>query len=1116
MSTLQQPRSGEGGGRNKTKKSGQNTGDSNANKKSDNKTEKEKNNAKPTAEQIRIAQIVDIKSESDDPKMKEKVANLMEMTQRSEDDVCCALYECDNDLNRAVIFLFETLPVGAFETSSKKKKNRLTSANNDTSGEGDGWGNESSNSNPNGQNHNQDARERSRSHGGMRGGRGGTDSRGWRGRENRDNDRSNSNFGNKDNWRTTGPGGGGGGGRDRDGGSRGGRGGRGGGFGGRGGRGGRMGPRTGTGSRDYNRDRNNPRQNDNPPEVDSWDSNQITTEINTWGDWDNEEYTGSLADTKVFTPSVSQSQNVSSDLSTSQNALEQQLLQSLQDDLVVSSTSTAAAAAVNNNSVQFSEIHTKPQQHDMRQSLEMSQLNTSSGSLSAEQSQYFNSLTQNNGGPQSVGVVNAFQSPPMQYASSYGSNSYGDQVGGAQVATRKPTKARVPPPSKIPATAVEMPGDALNNIQYLDVQFGGLDFGNEESFDTLSEKFSQTNIDPTQQNVGPADVPNDYQTKSSVQQSALVSGASVNAASGHPTSQIVENLSTTFSQRTNQNQQSTNVNSGLNVSNSSSSGLEQLSKPEHFNQANNSTTSSAYQNVSSYSASANNKPNIYQASQAPQGYASSNYSNTQASSNNVYPQAPNTYSTYNSASVNSYQQNNASNNNTAVNSTVATNANSSQNLPVNSSAVNSSSNSNSAYLSNQYPTVTQSSSGFPSHQSGYQNNQSVYGNTALNNTSGYSAGSTNTSASQYSNFSSSKSKDSTPAPVSAAFDSSSNVTSTVGTGANSAITTTSMSSPSLGLANTKVTNSTATKSGGGVVQNIPMVSQYIQAGMPFYQQPVYSFEDIQIMQQRMPHVPGYYDINYQTPTSLGAAGVRDANLGSVAYSTMSDGRFTRTDNNSSPVPSTMSQQPGSGGQQMLNLPYAYAFYGGMPGGFQYGTPTAIYPQQMATANATTSGQFPKPSYNAGYSSSGYDGLGQTPQDFNKGSYPNSGVGQQNKGQNVSNPQTAGTGSDINSSVYGKTHVALSKVNSYDKQTFHSGTPPPFNLTGTQTAGATSAQAYSAQHLYIPTMAAPHHNINMHQQMHQDSSSTGQRQQSSGQGKTNAKQGYSPSYWTAQN
>lgn len=43
--------------------------------------------------------------------MREKVANLMETTQRTEEEVCCALYECDNDLDRAVIFLLETLPV---------------------------------------------------------------------------------------------------------------------------------------------------------------------------------------------------------------------------------------------------------------------------------------------------------------------------------------------------------------------------------------------------------------------------------------------------------------------------------------------------------------------------------------------------------------------------------------------------------------------------------------------------------------------------------------------------------------------------------------------------------------------------------------------------------------------------------------------------------------------------------------------------------------------------------------------------------------------------------------------------------------------------------------------
>uniref|UniRef100_A0A182SI02 Uncharacterized protein n=1 Tax=Anopheles maculatus TaxID=74869 RepID=A0A182SI02_9DIPT len=119
---------------------------------------------------------------------------------------------------------------------------------------------------------------------------------------------------------------------------------------------------------------------------------------------------------------------------------------------------------------------------------------------------------------------------------------------------------------------------------------------------------------------------------------------------------------------------------------------------------------------------------------------------------------------------------------------------------------------------------------------------------------------------------------------------------------NSNNNVTSSSSLPISSVVSTTTKSSSNTSGTGVVTNMPLVNPYIQApGVPFYQQAaVYSYEDLQLMQQRLPHVPGFYDINYQTPTSLGAAGVRDANLGSVAYSTMSDGRFTRTDNNSSP------------------------------------------------------------------------------------------------------------------------------------------------------------------------------------------------------------------------
>lgn len=140
----------------------------------------------PTAEQIRIAQITEISTGSDDPKMREKVANLMETTQRTEEEVCCALYECDNDLDRAVIFLLETLPVvsiplfvlfffcfvcssmwfqyafcfhfqkcqnqGAFETSSKKKKNRLAGSGDAAATDGE-W-NENNNAGSGGTNNN--------------------------------------------------------------------------------------------------------------------------------------------------------------------------------------------------------------------------------------------------------------------------------------------------------------------------------------------------------------------------------------------------------------------------------------------------------------------------------------------------------------------------------------------------------------------------------------------------------------------------------------------------------------------------------------------------------------------------------------------------------------------------------------------------------------------------------------------------------------------------------------------------------------------------------------------------------------------------------------------------
>lgn len=211
---------------------------------------------------------------------------------------------------------------------------------------------------------------------------------------------------------------------------------------------------------------------------------------------------------------------------------------------VVSSTATASAVVNNNNSqVQYPDMHipqTASNQH-LRQALDMQQLNSSS--LSAEQSQYFNSLSSQNSTQQNPNIVNSYQPVvSVQYSASpfATTNNYADQVVAGQqqaqsVANRNSKRARVPPPSKIPSTAVEMPVDTLNNIGYLDVQFGGLDFGTEESFDAISEKFQAASIVDNSQTVGTTDITNDYQQKPTVQQTAT---------GGLQASQLTDSLST--------------------------------------------------------------------------------------------------------------------------------------------------------------------------------------------------------------------------------------------------------------------------------------------------------------------------------------------------------------------------------------------------------------------------------------------------------------------------------------------------------------------------------------------------------------------------------------------
>lgn len=124
------------------------------------------------------------------------------------------------------------------------------------------------------------------------------------------------------------------------------------------------------GTRDSNRGNFFRSQDGNEPAVDTWDNTIATNAAeqsktdDTWGDWDNEEYTGSLADTKVFTPSAVQNPTIThSETLAAPPGLEQPILSApatatqLTDDLVQpysaavanSTTSAGATASVTNN-----------------------------------------------------------------------------------------------------------------------------------------------------------------------------------------------------------------------------------------------------------------------------------------------------------------------------------------------------------------------------------------------------------------------------------------------------------------------------------------------------------------------------------------------------------------------------------------------------------------------------------------------------------------------------------------------------------------------------------------------------------------------------------------------
>ncbi|KAM6182916.1 ubiquitin-associated protein 2 isoform 3-T3 [Erethizon dorsatum] len=210
------------------------------------------------------------------------------------------------------------------------------------------------------------------------------------------------------------------------------------------------------------------------------------------------------------------------------------------------------------------------------------------------------------------------------------------------------------------------------------------------------------------------------------------------------------------------------------------------------------------------------------------------------------------------------------------------------------------------------------------------------------------------------------------------------------------------------------------------------------------------------------------------------------------------------------------------GYSYTGLPY----YTGVPSAFQYG-PTMFVPPASAKQHGVNLSTPTTPFQQAsGYGqqsySTGYDDLtqGTAAGDYTKGGYagssqaPNKSTGSgPGKGASVSSGATGLP--DMTASVYNKTQA-------FDKQGFHAGTPPPFSLpsalgsTGPLAPGAAPGYAPAPFLHILPAHQQPHSQL-LHHHLPQDAQSgSGQHSQpSSLQPKSQASKptcGNSP-YWT---
>lgn len=627
----------------------------------------------------------------------------------------------------------------------------------------------------------------------------------------------------------------------------------------------------------------------------------------------------------------------------------------------------------------------------------------------------------------------------------------------------KLTKRRIPPASKTPTSAVEMPGSA--DVTGLNVQFGALEFGSESS---LSEFGSAASSENSNQ------IPISLYSKS----------LSDSLNTSLPMTSAVQNSTYTTSVITSSSLTSSSLSSTSPVTTSSSYDPSSVHNRVAY-QSSVSSSESAPGTVTNEHGGGRSQPTTDTASSVP---------------------APKTADPPSALpSVGSLPS-------TTSCSTLPPSA------PQHTATLPSLSQPGDLPSS----PLSQLSSSLPSHQSSLS--------------SAHAALSSSTSHTH-------ASVESTPPPqASATFSTAATSTSSAASSGLSSVNTGNSlcmgGAPSSAPSGTRATPLvTSGKAPPNLPQGVPPLlhNQYLVGPgglLPAY--PIYGYDELQMLQSRLP--VDYYGIPFATPTALAG---RDGSLTNNPYSGDVT-KFGRGDSASPAPPTTLAQAQQSQSQAhhtpqqpFLNpaLPHGYSYtglpyYTGVPSAFQYG-PTMFVPPASAKQHGVNLSTPTTPFQQAsGYGqhsySTGYDDLtqGTAAGDYTKGGY-----GGSSQAQNKSAGSGPGKGVSVSSSTTGLPDMAGSvykTTQTFDKQGFHAGTPPPFSLpsalgsTGPLAPGAAPGYAPPPFLHILPAHQQPHSQL-LHHHLPQDAQSgSGQRSQpSSLQPKSQASKpayGNSP-YWT---